>query len=128
MTSLPALRRLDAVTVPVPDLDDGLAFYHDKLGHQLLWRNDAVGQAGLALPDSKVELVLSTGQQLEPNWLVDTLDDAISSLVEAGATVDVGPTPIPVGRVAVVSDPFGNPLVLVELTQTYGPGTRTGPS
>jgi len=58
MTSPPVIRSLDAVTLPVPDLDQGLAFYHAKLGHPLLWRNDAVGQAGLALPDSRVELVL----------------------------------------------------------------------
>ncbi len=34
-----------------------------------------------------------------------------------------GPEDIPVGRVAVVSDPFGNPLVLIDLSK----GTfRTG--
>jgi hypothetical protein len=35
-----------------------------------------------------------------------------------------GPEDIPVGRVAVVSDPFGNPLVLLDLSK----GTfRTSP-
>jgi predicted enzyme related to lactoylglutathione lyase len=119
MTSSPVLGRLDAVTVPVPDLDAGLAFYHGKLGHQLLWRNDATGQAGLALPRSKVELVLTTRQQLQPNWLVDEMDQAIQTLSEAGATLAVEPAPIPVGRVAVMTDPFGNPLVLVEVTARY---------
>ena len=45
----PLLRKIDAVTVPVPDLDAGLRFYRDSLGHELRWRNDRVGQAGLAL-------------------------------------------------------------------------------
>jgi predicted enzyme related to lactoylglutathione lyase len=119
MTSAPVLRSLDAVTLPVPDLDQGLAFYEVKLGHELLWRNDAVGQAGLALPDSGVELVLTTQQRLEPNWLVESIDDAVEKLVEAGATVAAEPAPIPVGQVAVVIDPFGNPLVLVQLTDRY---------
>src|SRR4051812_41850440 len=44
-------RRVDAVTVPVPDLEAGLRFYGEALGHRLKWRNDAVGQAGLELPD-----------------------------------------------------------------------------
>ena len=49
MGELPLLLGVDAVTVPVPDLDSGLAFYSGQLGHRLLWRNDEVGQAGLAL-------------------------------------------------------------------------------
>ena len=67
------LRAVDAVTVRIPDLDAGLAFYLESLGHQLRWRNDEIG-------------------------LVSTFE-------------------IPVGRVAVMSDPFGNPLVLVDLSK-----------
>jgi hypothetical protein len=43
------LRKVDAVTVRGRDLDSGLAFYRDALGHQLVWRNDEIGQAGLRL-------------------------------------------------------------------------------
>ncbi|KRF41386.1 VOC family protein [Terrabacter sp. Soil810] len=124
--TLPVLRSVDAITIPVPGLDEGLAFYRDRLGHQLLWRNDAVGQAGLALPDSRVEVVLSTRQQMEPNWLVESIDTAVHDLVEAGASVAAEPATIPVGRVAVVIDPFGNPLVLVELTGGYETATDRG--
>ena len=73
-------RRVDAVTVPVPDLDAGLRYYSQALGHRLLWRNDAAGQAGLALPDGDSELVLTTRQRYEPNWLVDNVDDAVETL------------------------------------------------
>ena len=114
--SEPLLRQLDAVTVPVPDLDQGLAFYRDQLGHELLWRNDALGQAGLRLPESNTELVLSTALDYAPNWLVASVDDAVDSLVAAGGRVVSPPAPIPVGRVAVVADPFGNRLVLVDLS------------
>ena len=112
----PVLRRLDAVTVPVPDLDQGLAFYRDRLGHDLLWRNDAIGQAGLRLPDSGTELVLSTALDYAPNWLVESVDAAVEHLVAGGGRVVSPPTAIPVGRVAVVADPFGNSLVLVDLS------------
>ena len=43
----------------MPDLDAGLAFYRDRLGHELIWRNDAAGQAGLRTPDSATEAVRS---------------------------------------------------------------------
>ena len=54
MTGL--LQYVDAVTCRVPDLDAGLAFYRDRLGHELTWRNDAEGQAGLRTPDSATEV------------------------------------------------------------------------
>lgn len=111
------LRKVDAVTVRVPSLEAGLAFYRDALGHRLRWRNDAIGQAALALPESDTELVLTTEHGYEPNWLVDSVDDAVEQLVAAGGTVAVEPFDIPVGRVAVVFDPFRNALVLVDLTK-----------
>ncbi len=110
------LRTIDAVTVPVPDLDSGLAFYRDRLGHRLLWRNDAVGQAGLQLPDGDGELVISTQQQYEPNWLVDSADGAAELFAAAGGRVLVAAFDVPVGRITVVEDPFGNRLVLLDLS------------
>jgi catechol 2,3-dioxygenase-like lactoylglutathione lyase family enzyme len=56
MQTVSLLHKIDAVTIPVPDLDAGLAFYRDQLGHELRWRNDAIGQAGLELPDSDTEV------------------------------------------------------------------------
>ena len=34
MSATPLLQKVDAVTVPVPDLDAGLRFYHGSLGHE----------------------------------------------------------------------------------------------
>ncbi|MGH3462934.1 MAG: VOC family protein [Kribbellaceae bacterium] len=111
------LKSVDAVSVAVPSLDAGLAFYHDELGHELLWRNDELGQAGLRLPGGDTELVLATRQRYEPKWLVDSVDDATARMIEAGGQVVAAPFDIPVGRVAVVADPFGNELVLVDLAK-----------
>jgi predicted enzyme related to lactoylglutathione lyase len=114
------LRKIDAVTVRVPDLESGLSFYAEVLGHRLRWRNDALGQAGLELPDSDSELVLTTKHACEPNWLVDSLAETIDIFKLSGGTVLAETRDIPVGRVAVVGDPFGNPLVLIELSKgTY---------
>ena len=57
------LRKVDWVQLPVPDLDGGLAFYRDRLGHKLLWRTETA--AGLGLADSDSELVLQTHG---PSW------------------------------------------------------------
>lgn len=115
----PLLRCIDAVTVPVPDLDEGLRFYGEQLGHQVRWRNESVGQVGLAVGGS--ELVLTTRQQYEPNWLVDSVEGAVERWVGSGGTVRVEPFDIPVGRLVVVGDPFGNELVLLDLSKgRYG--------
>jgi predicted enzyme related to lactoylglutathione lyase len=115
-TTSPVLRMVDAVTLPVPDLDQALVFYRDHLGHELIWRNDKLGQAGLRLPDSTTEIVLSENLPYAPNWLVASVPEAIEDFVSAGGTVVVESHPIPVGRLAVVADPFGNSLILLDLS------------
>jgi predicted enzyme related to lactoylglutathione lyase len=117
MRNTPLLQKLDCVTVPVPDIDAGLRFYQDVLGHELRWRHDEIGQAGLALPGSDTEIVLATGLAYEPCWLVDSADEAAREVQAAGGRVLADPADIPVGRVAVAADPFGNALVLLDLSR-----------
>jgi predicted enzyme related to lactoylglutathione lyase len=130
MSTDAVLRGIDAVTVPVPDLDLGLAFYRDALGLELRWRNDAVGQAGLGLPEGPAELVLSLQEPYAPAWLVASAADAASTIEHAGGRVVQGPRAVPVGNLVVAADPFGNQLVLVDLSTgrytTDADGTVTG--
>lgn len=112
-------KTVDAVTMRVSNLDAGIAFYADRLGHRVIWRNDDVGQVGLALADSDTEIVLSTRLDTEPNWLVEDVPGAVERFCAAGGQVVSPPAEIPVGRVAVVRDPFGNPLVLVDLSKGH---------
>jgi predicted enzyme related to lactoylglutathione lyase len=114
---MPLIRKVDAVTIPVTDLDSGLRFYRDALGHQLLWRNDELGQAGLGLPDSDTEIVLTTEHEYAPNWLVASADEAAIAIRSGGGRVVTEPFDIPVGRAAIAADPFGNTLVLLDLSK-----------
>lgn len=118
------LEYVDAVTIRVPDLDTGLAFYRDQLGHELIWRNDAEGQAGLRTPDSATEVVLSTTLSYEPNWKVRSAEQAAAVFVASGGRIVTGPHDIPIGQLVDVEDPFGNVLLLLDSTKgTY----RTDP-
>ncbi|MCI0777800.1 MAG: VOC family protein [Chloroflexi bacterium] len=113
------------------DLEAGLAFYRDKLGHELRWRNET--SAGLAMPNSDTELVIQTAlEEPETDLLVESADEAAQRFVEAGGTVIVPPSGVPVGRVAVVQDPWGNRLVLLDLSKgtfdTDATGNVTGVS
>ena len=127
----PLILRVDAIQLIVPDLEAGLAFYRDKLGHELRWRNET--SAGLAMPGTNTELVIQTAlDQPETDLLVESADDATTRFVEAGGTVIAPPSDIPVGRVAVVRDPWGNRLVLLDLSNgtfdTDADGNVTGVS
>jgi predicted enzyme related to lactoylglutathione lyase len=110
-------------------LDIGLAFYQDALGHQLLWRTEHA--AGLRMPDSETEIVVQTERpEPEVDLLVESVERATERVVAAGGTLLAGPSEIPVGRVVAVADPFGNSLVLLELSnghyRTDASGAVTG--
>lgn len=99
--------------LPVDDLDAAIRFY-ERLGHQLNWRRPT--QAGFRLPDSETELVVQTehtGQEID--FLVEDADVATEHFTRAGGTLVEGPFEIEVGHCAVVKDPFGNRLVLLDL-------------
>ena len=110
------IRKVDCVRLYVPDLEAGLAFYRDQLGHELIWRTGTA--AGLRLPESEAELVLQTEEQRqEVDLLVDSADEAAARVEQAGGKVIVPPFDIQVGRCVVLEDPWGNPLVLLDLSK-----------
>jgi catechol 2,3-dioxygenase-like lactoylglutathione lyase family enzyme len=119
MTTTPPdllFRKIDCLQIPVPDLDAGLAFYRDGLGHQLIWRTATA--AGLRLPDSDAEIVLQTERpDREVNLLVESADAAGSAILAAGGRVVVAPFDIQIGRCAVVADPWGNQLVVLDMSK-----------
>jgi len=108
---------VDAVVVRVPSLDAGLIFYRDALGHSVIWRRpDAVG---LRMGDGPTELVLMTSIDAEIDLLVHDVDDEVETITAAGGTVVTPPFDIEVGRAAVVRDPFGNLLTVVDLSKGH---------
>src|SRR5687767_7956355 len=110
------IRKVDCVRLYIPDLEAGLAFYRDQLGHEMIWRTGTA--AGLRLPESEAELVLQTEEQRhEVDLLVDSADQAAARVEQAGGKVIVPPFDIQIGRCVVLEDPWGNPLVLLDLSK-----------
>jgi predicted enzyme related to lactoylglutathione lyase len=112
----PLIQKVDCVRLYVPDLDAGLAFYRDQLGHQVIWRMEH--QVGLRMPDSDAEIVLQNeerGQEID--FKVHSADAAAARIQEAGGKIVVPPFDIQIGRCAVVQDPWGNPFVLLDTSK-----------
>ena len=112
----PLFRKIDCLQIPVPDLNAGLAFYRDKLGHELIWRTATA--AGLRMPETDAEIVIQTERPLmEANLLVASADEAANRVVDAGGAIVAGPFDVQIGRCAVVRDPWGNVLVLLDASK-----------
>jgi predicted enzyme related to lactoylglutathione lyase len=112
----PLVQKIDCLQIPVPDLGAGLAFYRDKLGHELIWRTETA--AGLRMPETDAEIVIQTERpRLEANLKVASADDAVERVIEFGGKLVAGPFDIQIGRCAVVLDPWGNALVLLDASK-----------
>lgn len=115
-TSTPLFQKIDCVRLHVDNLDEALAFYRDKLGHELVWR--AEGVVGLRMPDTDAEIVLHTdGHGEDVDFKVESADAAAERFVKAGGKILIPPFDIQVGRCVVVADPWDNPLVLMDLSK-----------
>lgn len=110
------IRKVDCVSLPVSDLEEALSFYQGTLGHQLLWRSETA--AGLRMPDTDAELVVHTEARPQATeLLVSSVPRAVERFVSAGGALRAGPFEIAMGRCAVVSDPWGNVLVLLDMSK-----------
>jgi len=109
-------QKIDCIRINVPDLDEGLSFYKDELGHEIIWRaEDAVG---LRMPNTDAEIVLQTQRKgLEVDLLVESADDAAARIEASGGKIVVQPFDIPIGRCVVVQDPWGTELVLLDMSK-----------
>jgi predicted enzyme related to lactoylglutathione lyase len=115
MTS-PLFRNVDCLRLPVSDIDGALSFYRDRLGHDLIWRTSSA--VGLRLGDSEAELVLHTeGDPPEVDLKVESVTEAVAAFQAAGGKLILGPFEIRIGQCAIVHDPWGNRLVLLDVTK-----------
>jgi predicted enzyme related to lactoylglutathione lyase len=112
----PLAHKIDCVRLYVSDLDSGLAFYRDQLGHELIWRTERA--AGLRMPETDAEIVLQTeDKKQEIDLKVESAEAAAVHFKEAGGKVLVPPFDIQIGRAVVVEDPWGNPFVLLDASK-----------
>ena len=112
----PLIDKVDCVRLYVSDLDAGLAFYRDQLGHEIIWRTGE--SVGLRLPGTDAEIVLHT-ERTEPeiDLKVQAAEAAAARFEAAGGKILVPPFDIQIGRAVVVEDPWGNRFVLLDASR-----------
>jgi predicted enzyme related to lactoylglutathione lyase len=103
------------VLYPVADVDEAIAFYGNGLGLALKFRD---GGRYAALDGGRVTLALAgpeedvTGGVAAASFKVKDVPQAVANLEKAGATVVSPPAEGPHEIRAVLTDPWGHPLVV----------------
>lgn len=112
---VPVLKRINAVLVKVPSIQEGLDFYREQLGLQTFWKKKDI--ASVRLGDG--QLIMSTTLDPETNILVESVEHAAFVFVKAGGRVVGQPEDIDVGKLVTVEDAFGNRLTLVDFSKGF---------
>ncbi len=113
---VPLFQKVDSVQFYVPDIEAGIRFYRDLLGHEIVWRTESA--VGFRLPESEAEIVIQNEREYqETDLLVESADDAARRIKESGGRVVVPPFDVRIGRAVVVEDPWSNRIVLLDASK-----------
>jgi predicted enzyme related to lactoylglutathione lyase len=112
---VPVLKKINAILVRVPSIQEGLDFYREQLGLQTFWKKEGIASVHLG----GGQLVMSTTLDPETNILVESVDHAAEVFKKAGGKIVSPPEDIPVGKLVIVEDAFGNRLTLVDFSKGF---------
>lgn len=117
------LRKIDCVMLKVPDLEKAAAYYESVFGLKRLWQDGHF--VGMGMPETDAEIVLHDNtdlpKDLNVHYLVDDVLKAVEHFAAQGCIIRVPPFDIVIGKCAVLEDPFGNTLAILDMTK----GART---
>src|SRR5262249_20581819 len=118
----PTFRNWTSLRLSVPSMRKALKFYGERLGLLVSWYRSADTwsgpEVGFELPGTEAELVVNTYDEDGDHrilLLVDDIEIAAQTLVAAGAEALEMTQVTEHGKRAVVRDPFGNDITLLEL-------------
>ena len=120
-------KKIDCVMIRVPDVPSAEKFYNEVFGVRTLWRD--AGNAGLVFPNSDVEIVLHSNNNIpnkvEVHYLVDNVVSAVALYESKGCRILVPPFDILIGKCAVIQDPFGTTICILDQTSGRRPPSAT---
>jgi predicted enzyme related to lactoylglutathione lyase len=119
LTKQPLFKYVDCIQLYIPDLQQGMEYYCNSLGLRIIWKTDTA--IGLGTSEGITEIVIQNERNIhEVDIKVDSVLDAVAEIESAGGRIVYGPFDIPIGKAAVVKDPWDNQLVLLDTTKgTY---------
>jgi lactoylglutathione lyase len=122
------LRKIDCIMIRVGDVEAAATYYAKVFGLHPQWSGD--NAVGLVFPEIDAEIVLHNDptipSSVEVHYLVDDVVDTVACLAAQGCHILVAPFDITIGKCAVISDPFGTRLCMLDMTKGPRPLNLTG--
>jgi len=113
------LRKIDCVMIRTEDPEAAAVYYSDVFGLRRLWQDET--SVGLGFPETDAEVVLHRNPDVpspvDVHYLVDDVVRSVGVLRENGCRVLSEPFDIPIGKCAVVRDPFGTTLSILDMSK-----------
>jgi predicted enzyme related to lactoylglutathione lyase len=116
-------KKIDCVMIRVDDVSSAEKFYADVFGLKPLWRDGSA--VGMGMPETDAEIVLHNNpaipNKVEVHYLVDDVVAAVKSYAEKGCRVLEAPFDVLIGKCAVIQDPFGTTICILDLGSGRSP-------
>lgn len=114
------LLKIDSIMFHVSNLDESARFYRNILGLRQIWSDQEQGMIGFSLQESDSEIVIHSDPNL-PNpsfsFLVRNVDKFCDAYQKKGYRIVTEPFEVRCGKYAVLADPDGNELPIIDLTK-----------
>jgi lactoylglutathione lyase len=124
--------KLGLVMIVVRDMERSVAFYRDVLGLKLLihqdnWSQFDAGNILIGLHPNGEEVKVSPTTGMSIGIYVDDVDKAVAEIRRRLARIAVGPRPEPFGRWALLFDPDGYSIQIIEMARSLRAQHKLGP-
>ena len=113
------LKKIDCVMIRVDDLEAATKYYAEVFSLRPIWQDEI--SVGLGFPETDAEIVLHCNPEIpstiEVHYLVEDVARAVRVLESEGCRIVVEPFEIPIGKCAVIQDPFGITLNILDMSK-----------
>jgi predicted enzyme related to lactoylglutathione lyase len=120
---MPGLRKIDSVMMRVTDLESSARFYEEAMGLKRAWTDAENQMIGFLFPGNNSELVIHTDPTLSSPSYSFSVEDVVEfckRFREQGYTVLMEPFEVRCGMYAVLADPDGNRINIIDLKKFGG--------
>ena len=112
--------KIDSIMFYVSDLEKSAKFYESVLGLKVGWTDKEEGMIGFLFHESDSEIVIHNNPDL-PNpafsFMVRDVEKFCDEYEKRGYRIVKGPFEVRCGNYAVLADPDGNELPIIDLTK-----------
>ncbi len=117
------LQKIDNIMYRVKDLKTAGKFYAEVLGLKKVWEDEKSQMIAFMLTDSNSEIVIHTNTSIpdgDYSYSVENVEQFVKDFKAKGYRVALEPIDVRPGKYAVLLDPDGNKIPIIDLTKFDG--------